>query len=52
MINVYNKPETHLNGKKLCRDFILNPLKFWNWHFYFTDLICKLPYCLYSDLTS
>ncbi len=45
MMKGFERSEAKANGIKLCRDFMLNPLKFWNWYFYLTDPLCKIPYC-------
>lgn len=41
----YNSSEAKEMNYPLCRSFRKNPLKFWNWYFYLSDPLCKIPYC-------
>src|SRR6185436_4221910 len=45
LIADYGDSEAKKMNCKLCRSFRKNPLKFWNWYFYLTDPLCKIPYC-------
>ncbi len=45
LLKGYNRSKAKEENYKLCRSFRINPLKFWNWYFYLTDPLCKIPYC-------